>query len=151
MVETLSVHLHDHARRVAFLGGMMGDDHVDFDAFDLDRPADVHAFGGDAFGLGIDGDLVDRNQDRSGFFGQGEGVTQVVTVVVGDDHDIGLLDVLGGGRTAGIAGEKGVDEERSRTLDFDGRMAKPSDFHVALLCRGTRLIFLISRSGRRGV
>jgi hypothetical protein len=80
--------------------------------------------------LGFDGDFMDADESCACLFGDGEGIAQMVAVVVSDDDQISILDLRGRGRSGWISGEERVDIDRFRALDLDGGMAEPGNIHA---------------------
>ena len=120
---------------------MEGRDHVELDAADFDRSADVEPDGLQSLGRGVVGQLVDGHDLRARPLGDGESVAEVVAVVVGHADDVGGLDRLrfdGGGR---ISRQERIQEHEPASRDPDGGVSEKRDFersvhpggHVILL------------------
>jgi hypothetical protein len=93
--------------------------HVDQYPFGLNGPSDVHPFRRDAFGFGHDGDLMDGDDRRTCLFADGEGVSQMVSVVMGHNDQIRLCDGIGSAAGRRISGKKGIDVDGFGSLELD--------------------------------
>ena len=107
-----------------------GEGEFDVDPAEVVTAAVLHAvdvFEGLGVGLEPLPDFEVGDDGRAGAFGDLEGVAEVVFVSVGDENEVGV-DGIGGGGGLGVAVEEGVDEEAFAVVfDEDAGVAEELD------------------------